>query len=327
MRTEENRAWATAPAVRPSRRLSASSPRRRSIASARALASPDGTRSAETPSSTMSTVPGIAVATTGFSNAIASMSEYGQLSMKLVEPESVGNQRRGPEPRIVGAEDFVADRVRDEEDVTDSVPIVELDRKQGRKHGQGRPLRIVQGAAVPDGTLDPASLPENRRVGGDDRRARRRIGPEVGHLGVVDDEKVRSVFADEIRPSSLEGPLEPVVVRHDAAPVGEGHRAVAGVRRRSLAAEDRHIVSRHEAREELPEVRPDPAPDSPEFRGGHRDLRFLVPPVPDRQPMRGAEDLGSSTSRNPNHRPRAPQRDASPSCARRYLSRLYLSVE
>src|SRR2546426_90083 len=315
MRTEENRAWATAPAVRPSRRLSASSPRRRSIASARALASPDGTRSAETPSSTMSTVPGIAVATTGFSNAIASMSEYGQLSMKLGRATRVAGRSResnsdgGIAPRNStragpGPGDR-ADRVRDEEDVTDSVPIVELDRKQGRKHGQGRPLRIVQGAAVPDGTLDPASLPENRRVGGDDRRARRRIGPEVGHLGVVDDEEVRPVFADEIRPSSLEGPLEPVVVRHDAAPVREGHRAVAGVRRRSLAAEDRHIVSRHEAREELPEVRPDPAPDSPEFRGGHRDLRFLVPPVPGCQPMRGAEDLASSTSRNPN--PRAPR--------------------
>src|SRR2546426_12493715 len=122
---------------------------------------------------------------------------------------------------------------------------------------------------------------------------------------MMTDEKVGPIFADGFRPSSLERPLEPVVVRHDAAAVGEGHGTVAGVRRRSLAAEDRHLVSRRDPREELPEVRPDPAPDSPELRGGHRDLRFLIPPIPGCQPMRGAEDLASSTSRNPN--PRAPR--------------------
>src|SRR5207244_1378068 len=142
-------------------------------------------------------------------------------------------------------------------------------------------------------------------------RAGRRIGPQVGQLGVVDDEKVRPVFADEIRPSSLERPLEPVIVRHDATPVREGHRAVAGVRRRSLAAEDRHLVSRCEAREELPEVRPDPAPDSPEFRGRHRDLRFLVPPVLGCVNQCSAQDLASLTSRNPNPpAPRASMRRA-----------------
>src|SRR2546428_6192751 len=58
MRADENRSWATAPAVRPRRRLSASSPRRRSIASARAFASPGGTNRAETPSPPSSTGPG-----------------------------------------------------------------------------------------------------------------------------------------------------------------------------------------------------------------------------------------------------------------------------
>jgi len=230
---------------------------------------------------------------------------------QFIERESIWNQRRGPEPRIVGAHHFVTDRIRNEEDVTDAVPIVQFDWEQGRKHGQRRPLRVVQGAAVPDRPLDPASLAENRRVRRDDGRAGRRIGPQVGHLGVVDDEKVRPVFADEIRPSSLERPLEPVIVRHDAAPVREGHRAVAGVRRGGLAAEDRHLVSRCEAREELPEVRPDPAPDSPEFRGRHGDLRFLVPPVLGCVNQCSAQDLASLTSRNPNPpAPRASMRRA-----------------
>src|SRR2546426_1387544 len=59
---------------------------------------------------------------------------------QFVERESVRNERRGPEPRIVRAKDFVTDRIRDEEDMADPVPIIEFDREQRRKHGQGRPL-------------------------------------------------------------------------------------------------------------------------------------------------------------------------------------------
>src|SRR3989475_806279 len=148
MRTEEKRAWATAPAVRPAPRHAppfgppnvdhGGGEVRQSLPSEQTSGIEDEPR---------------------FFGGIRRAARPAQ----LVEPESVGNQRRGPGPRIVGAEDFVADGVRDEEDVTDSGPIVELDREQGRKHGQSRPLRIVQGAAVPDRALDPASLAEDGR--------------------------------------------------------------------------------------------------------------------------------------------------------------------
>src|SRR6266571_1148426 len=50
-------------------------------------------------------------------------------------------------------------------------------------------------------------------------------------------------------------------------------------------------------------------------------------PFSDFQLVRDAQDLASPTSRNRTHRLRAPRRDASPSCARRYLSRLYMSLK
>src|SRR3989475_11629053 len=200
---------------------------------------------------------------------------------QFIEGEAVRNERGCPHSRAVGPEDLLTNRIGNEEDVANPVPVVQLDREESRKDGQGRPLRVVQRPAVSQRALDPSGLPEDRRVGRHDRGARHRIRPEVGHLRVVDDQQVRAIFPDEIRPAALEGSLKLEVVRHDAAPVREGHGLVAGIVRGRLSAQDRHFVMGRDSREQLPQIRPDPAPDSSEFRSRHRDLRWLVPPVPD----------------------------------------------
>jgi len=96
---------------------------------------------------------------------------------------------------------------------------------------------------------------------------------------VVDDQEVGPVFPNEIRPTPLERSLKLEVVRHDAAPVGQRNGSVAGIVGRRLTAQDGYFVPRCDPREQLPQVRPDPAPDSPEFRSRHGDLRWLVPPL------------------------------------------------
>jgi len=212
-------------------------------------------------------------------NPGSSSESDGPPAAQFIEGKPVGNERGRLDSRSIGPEDLLPNRIRDEKDVTNPVPVVELDREEGREDGQGRPLRVVQRPAVPQRALDPAGLSEDRRVGRHDRRAGHGIRPEVGHLRVVDDQQVRAILPDEIRPSPLEGSLEFEVVRHDAAAVGEGHRLVAGLVRRGLAAQDRHLVTGRDSREQLPQVRPDPAPDPPEFWSRHRDLRWLVPPV------------------------------------------------
>src|SRR5207244_12888934 len=93
-----------------------------------------------------------------------------------------------------------------------------------------------------------------------------------------DDEEIGTVFPDEIRPTSLERSLKLEVVRHDAAAVGEGHGAIPGIEGRFLTAQDRHLVPRGDPGEQLAEVGPDSAPDPPELRSRHCELRWLVPP-------------------------------------------------
>ena len=59
---------------------------------------------------------------------------------KLIEGESVRNQRGRLEPRVVCPHDFLADRIGDEEDMTNPIPVIEFDREERWKNGQGRPL-------------------------------------------------------------------------------------------------------------------------------------------------------------------------------------------
>ena len=225
---------------------------------------------------------------------------------KLIEGESVRNQGGRLKPRIVRPHDFPADRIRDKEDMTNPIPVVEFDREERREDGQGRPLGVVQRTAVAQRALNPASLSEDRRVRRHDGRARHRIRPEVGHLGVVDDEEVRAVLPDEIRPASLERSLKLEVVRHDAAAVGQGHGSVSGVEGRRLTAQDCDFVSRGDSRKQLAEIRPDSAPDAPKFRSGYGDLRILVPPRP---PGHSVHDgRAGRVSNAPEPKPRAPVR-------------------
>src|SRR5438093_2921859 len=226
---------------------------------------------------------------------------------KLIEGESIRNQRGRLEPRVVRPHDFLPDRVRDEEDMTNPIPIVEFDREERREDGQGRPLGVVQGTAVAQRAANPTSLSEDRRVRRHDGRARHRIRPEVGHLGVVDDQEVGAVLPDEIRPASLERSLKLEVVRHDAAPVGQGHGSVSGVEGRRLTAEDCDFVSRGDSRKQLTEIRPDSAPDAPKFRSGYSDLRILVPPGPPGHSVHDGRARRVSNAPEPKPGSRAPR--------------------
>src|SRR3989454_710794 len=163
---------------------------------------------------------------------------------QFIEGEAVRNERGCPHSRAVGPEDLLTNRIRDEEDVANPVPVVQLDREESGKDGQGRPLCVVQRPAVSQRALDPSGLSEDRRMGRHDRGTRHGIRPEVRHLRVVDDQQVRAIFPDEIWPAALEGSLKLEVVRHDAAPVGEGHGLVAGIVRRRLAAQAREVSRR-----------------------------------------------------------------------------------
>src|SRR5207302_4853407 len=68
--------------------------------------------------------------------------------------------------------------------------------------------------------------------------------------------------------------LELEVVRHDASAIRQRNGRHAGIGGRGLAAaEDRHLVPRAHASQQLADVSPDPAPNPTVLGGRHRDLR------------------------------------------------------
>src|SRR5437660_11569878 len=97
---------------------------------------------------------------------------------------------------------------------------------------------------------------------------------------MVNDEKIRPVLADQIREPTSEGELEFQIVRHHASTVRHWDgRDVRARRPRLLPSEDRHLVARAEAVEQLASVRPTPAPDATALRRPYRDLRDLRSPA------------------------------------------------
>src|SRR5438309_979555 len=272
------------------------------MADAKAFGSPGGTSNADSPSTTMSRIPGTELATIGLPRAIASMSEYGQLSMTLA-----------------------THRVRHEEGMTDPLPVVDLGRKQSGEHGHRRLLRPVEGASPAPRLLDPAGLPQDRRMRRHDDGTRLRRGEEVRHLRVMHDEQVRPILPDQVGQPPPERELELEVVRHDASAIRQRNGRHPGIGGCGLAtAEDRHLVPRAHASQQLADVGPDPAPNPTVLGGRHRDLRCPRPP--------NLFDCAKPRSRSRPQEPGAP--DAATPGGRAYLLfragtsgvRLYLRV-
>src|SRR5438093_10910248 len=88
------------------------------------------------------------------------------------------------------------------------------------------------------------------------------------------DEQVRTILPEQVGQPPPEVELELKVVRHDASAIRQRDGRHPGIGGRGLAAaEDRHLVPRAHASQQLADVGPDPAPNPTVLGGCHRDLR------------------------------------------------------